>query len=65
MEMISVQVPRDSALAKGKITSVRRQNIGLSIAAVAVAPLIAFALLWAALLGMLGVIWLGNALGIL
>lgn len=40
-------------------------STGLVIAAVAVAPLIAFALLWAGLLLLLGVMWVLNAVGIL
>jgi hypothetical protein len=40
-------------------------NAGLTLAAVAVAPLLAFAVLWAALLLFLGVTWLLNAIGII
>ena len=40
-------------------------STGLVVAAVAVAPLIAFALLWAGLLLLLGVMWLLNAVGII
>ena len=40
-------------------------STGLVVAAVAVAPLIAFALLWAGLLLLLGVMWALNAVGIL
>jgi len=40
-------------------------STGLMIAAVAVAPLIAFALLWAGLLLLLGAMWLLNALGLI
>ena len=39
-------------------------NVGLVIAAVAVAPLIAFALLWTALLLIIGAAWLMHILGI-
>ncbi len=40
-------------------------NAGLTLAAVAVAPLLAFALLWAALLVFLGMTWLLNAIGVI
>jgi hypothetical protein len=40
-------------------------STGLVIAAVAVAPLIAFALLWAGLLLLLGAMWVLNALGVI
>lgn len=40
-------------------------STGLVIAAISVAPLLLFAFLWAALLGLLGVTWLLNAIGII
>jgi hypothetical protein len=40
-------------------------NAGLTLAAVAVAPLLAFAILWAALLVFLGMTWLLNAIGVI
>jgi hypothetical protein len=40
-------------------------NAGLALATVAIAPLLAFALLWAALLVFLGATWALNALGII
>ncbi len=40
-------------------------NAGLTIASIAVAPLLAFALLWAALLVFLGMTWLLNAIGVI
>ena len=39
-------------------------NAGLALAAVAVAPLLAFALLWATLLALLGATWLLHLIGI-
>ncbi len=40
-------------------------NAGLAVATVAIAPLLAFALLWAALLVFLGATWLLNAIGVI
>lgn len=40
-------------------------STGLVIASIAVAPLIAFALLWAGLLLLLGAMWVLNAIGLL
>jgi hypothetical protein len=40
-------------------------STGLVIAAVAVAPLIAFAILWAGLLLLLGAMWVLNAIGLI
>jgi hypothetical protein len=40
-------------------------NAGLALATVAIAPLLAFALLWTALLVFLGVTWVLNAVGII
>lgn len=40
-------------------------NAGLALAAVAVAPLLVFALLWATLLALLGVTWVLHAIGII
>lgn len=41
----------------------RRRFVALSMAAVAITPLILFAAVWAALLLVLGGIWVANALG--
>lgn len=40
-------------------------NAGLAIAAVSIAPLLLFAFLWAALLVLLGVMWILSALGVI
>jgi len=40
-------------------------NAGLAVAAVSIAPLLLFAFLWAALLVLLGVMWLLSALGVI
>ena len=40
-------------------------NAGLAVAAVSIAPLLLFAFLWAALLVMLGVMWVLSALGVI
>lgn len=40
-------------------------NAGLTLATIAVAPLLAFAFLWAALLVFLGMTWLLNAIGVI
>jgi hypothetical protein len=40
-------------------------NAGLAVAAVSIAPLLLFAFLWAALLVLLGVSWLLNAIGVI
>ncbi len=55
---------RESAHRRAEASSTLA-NTGLAIAAVAVAPLLAFALLWAALLLFLGMTWLLNAIGII
>lgn len=66
MEMVSIEVPRQSALARGKVRESHHiSNLGLGIAAVAVAPLIAFALLWTAVLAALGGMWLLSVLGLI
>lgn len=41
----------------------RRRFVALSMAAVAITPLILFAAVWASLLLVLGGIWVANALG--
>ena len=40
-------------------------NAGLTLATIAIAPLIAFAILWAALLVILGMTWLLHAIGVI
>lgn len=40
-------------------------NAGLAVAAVSIAPLLLFAFLWAALLLLLGVMWILSALGVI
>lgn len=40
-------------------------STGLAIAAISVAPLLLFAFLWAALLGLLGITWLLNVIGVI
>lgn len=40
-------------------------NAGLAVAAVSIAPLLLFAFLWAALLALLGVMWILSALGVI
>jgi hypothetical protein len=40
-------------------------NAGLAVAAVSIAPLLLFAFLWAALLVLLGVMWLLGSLGVI
>ena len=40
-------------------------STGLAIAAISVAPLLLFAFLWAALLALLGVTWVLNAIGVI
>lgn len=40
-------------------------NAGLAVAAVSIAPLLLFAFLWAALLVLLGVMWVLSALGVI
>ncbi len=40
-------------------------NTGLALAAVSIAPLLLFAFLWAALLVLLGVMWVLSALGVI
>lgn len=40
-------------------------NAGLAVAAVSIAPLLLFAFLWAALLVVLGVMWVLSALGVI
>lgn len=55
---------RESAHARAEASSTVA-NAGLTLAAVAVAPLLAFALLWAALLVFLGMTWLLHAIGVI
>lgn len=47
----------------GKISFAKKTS--LMIAAISIAPLIAFAVLWTSLLLLLGGLWLGNAIGLL
>ena len=55
---------RDSAHRRAEASSTVA-NTGLAIAAISVAPLILFAFLWAALLALLGVMWVLNAIGVI
>lgn len=40
------------------------QKVALGISLVSVLPLLAFAALWAAVLGLLGLMWVGDLIGI-
>jgi hypothetical protein len=55
---------RESAHEKAEASSAVA-NAGLAMAAVSIAPLLLFAFLWAALLVLLGVMWLLSAIGVI
>lgn len=55
---------RETAHARAEASSTVA-NTGLVLASVAVAPLLAFAVLWAALLLLLGFTWVLNAFGVI
>jgi hypothetical protein len=55
---------RESAHEKAEASSAVA-NAGLAVAAISVAPLLVFAFLWAALLVLLGVMWVLNAFGVI
>lgn len=55
---------RESAHARAEASSAVA-NAGLAVAAVSIAPLLLFAFLWAALLVLLGVMWILSALGVI
>lgn len=55
---------KESAHRKAEASSAVA-NAGLAVAAVSIAPLLLFAFLWAALLVMLGVMWVLSTLGVI
>ena len=55
---------KESAHARAE-ASTAVANAGLAVAAVSIAPLLLFAFLWAALLVLLGVMWILSALGVI
>lgn len=66
MEIVTIEVPKRSIFARAKrLRAHHLSDAGLVISAVAIAPLIAFAVLWASLLVMLGVMWLLSTIGFL
>lgn len=60
--MVFVRI-RTSARQRAEASTVVA-NAGLTLAAIAIAPLLAFAALWAALLLFLGVTWILHAVGV-
>jgi hypothetical protein len=55
---------KESAHEKAEASSAVA-NAGLAMAAISIAPLLLFAFLWAALLVLLGVMWLLSAIGVI
>jgi hypothetical protein len=55
---------KESAHARAE-ASTAVANAGLAVAAVSIAPLLLFAFLWAALLVLLGVMWILSTLGVI
>lgn len=66
MDVLTLEVPRTSSLSKAKkIEAHHFSNAGLVLAGIAVAPLLAFAFVWAMVLAMLGGMWLLDLVGLL
>jgi hypothetical protein len=58
--MDAVMLAEVKSVAPGKVSI--RKRAGLTIAAISLAPIIGFAILWSALLLSLGAMWLAHAL---
>ena len=66
MDVLTMEVPRTSALAKVEKVKVHHiGNAGLVVASIAIAPVLAFAVLWTGVLMLLGGMWLLDLVGLL